>query len=346
MWSKMNSKNGRTFWKSAGLHLVERNANGWLIVTPDYLRAYLTRPEIHPVDESCDAENALFEALMTDPFRAVPDEEISAIADPDAAESYRLMLRFRDCLAKAGTIEGAYLSLFSGEPLRLPPVFLDQMVHLILRNILFDVGDPVRLRAAELFFRDQSVNLDDGRMMLADFEVVETHAETGGMGGLGQLLKSSETPMRAISLDVLDEDTGSIYWERSDRFDTVIDFRFTLPAVDAFARVIEAWVAHFYGLKSRVKPVQSISDERWNWHIGLDADASSILNALYAGETLETERLQQILGLFTMEIADRDAVIPTVAGKPIYLALAMDQSRRLKIKPQNLLMNLPLGARA
>ena len=46
----------RDFWKSAGMHLLERDKQGWLAVTPDYLRAYLTRPEVHPVEESCEAE--------------------------------------------------------------------------------------------------------------------------------------------------------------------------------------------------------------------------------------------------------------------------------------------------
>jgi len=56
------------FWKSAGLHLVEQNADGWLKVTPDLIRAYLTRPEVHPIDGSCSNEVALFEALMEIPF--------------------------------------------------------------------------------------------------------------------------------------------------------------------------------------------------------------------------------------------------------------------------------------
>ena len=54
------------FWKSSGYHLVETNDDGWLKVTPDLIRAYLTRPEVHPVDESCATEIATFEALMED----------------------------------------------------------------------------------------------------------------------------------------------------------------------------------------------------------------------------------------------------------------------------------------
>ena len=33
-----------------------------------------------------------------------------------------------------------------------------------------------------------------------------------------------------------------------------------------------------------------------------------------------------------------------VAGRPVYLGLAMDAEQVLKLKPQNLLLNLPLAA--
>jgi len=33
---------------------------------------------------------------------------------------------------------------------------------------------------------------------------------------------------------------------------------------------------------------------------------------------------------------------PAIAGRPVYLGMAMDNERQLKLKPQNLLLNLPL----
>ena len=35
---------------------------------------------------------------------------------------------------------------------------------------------------------------------------------------------------------------------------------------------------------------------------------------------------------------------PTCAGSPVYLGLAFRPDRTLKVKPQNLLLNLPLAA--
>jgi len=331
------------FWKSAGMHLVARDKDGWLTVTPDYLRAYLTRPEIHPVAESCAAEHALFEALMADPFRAVDDAEITAIADRDTAHNYKIVLRFRDMLAAGRTIEAAYLDMMRGGDVRVPPVFVDQMVHLVLHNILKDCTDPLRLRAGEILFRDQNVSVGDGRIMLADDEIVSMHAQTGGLGGLGQLLVESNTPMRSVELDVLDEDNKDIYWPRSDRFDTVIDLRFTQPALDALARVIEAWIAHFLGVETRVQPMQSIKDERWSWHIGLDLESSRILNGLYQGEEMDEPDLARIVALFSLAFRDPDQALPAMRHKPVYLGLAMNENGVVKMKPQNLLINLPLA---
>lgn len=333
------------FWKSAGMHLLERGPEGWLTVTPQFLRAYYTRPEVHPIDTSCAAEVRLHEALMADPLRPVPETEIAALADSDAVDTYRVVLAYRDVLLRAGTIEGAYLRLMRQASVSIPPVFIDQMVHVILRNILDGCTDPIRLRAAELFFREQSATTDNGRLMLADEEIVEMHARAGSETGLGQLLAETGTPMKSVELDVLDEDNKAIYWARSDRFDTVIDFRFEQPAPDAFARVIESWLSHLLRIEARVEPRPRVEDADWRWHIGLDRAATHILNSLYEGKVVPIEQMTQIVGLFRMRIRDERMVLERVRGKPIYLGLAMDTRKRVKMKPQNLLTNLPLVER-
>jgi hypothetical protein len=336
----------RDFWKSAGMHLVERGPEGWLQVTPSFLRAYYTRPEMHPIEGSCAAEVRLHEELMADPLRPVEPARLATLADPEAAESYRVVLAYRDLLVRAGTIEGAYLRLMRQPSVPIPPVFIDQMVHLILRNILADCTDPMRLRAAELFFREQSASTDDNRLMLADEEIVEMHARTGSETGLGQLLAETGTPLKSVALDVLDDDNKQIYWPRSDRFDTVIDFRFGQPAPDAFARVVESWLKHLLRIETQVEPRPSIEDADWRWHIGLDREATRILNALYEGKTPPLQDMSSIVGLFRLRIRDERLVLEKVKGKPVYLGLAMDARKRIKMKPQNLLANLPVIATA
>ncbi|WP_046477739.1 MULTISPECIES: DUF6352 family protein [Filomicrobium] len=332
----------RDFWKSAGMHLLNVGEEGWLEVTPDFIRAYLTRPEIHPIDESCAEEVKLHDELMEDPFLVVSDARLATLADRDAAENYAVVLAYRDLLKSARTIEGAYLALMRHPTPVVPPVFVDQMVHLILRNILKDVRDPIRLRAAEIFFREQSVSTDDGRLMLADEEIVDMHARTGTDTGLGQLLAETGTQMKSVTLDVLSEDNKDIYWGRSDRFDTVVDFRFEQPALDAFARVIEGWLNHLVRIEVTVEPRPRIEDSDWRWHIGLDREATEILNALYEGNAPPADSMTRLIGLFRMKIPDERLVIERVKGRPIYLALAQTAQDRVKMKPQNLITNLPL----
>ena len=51
----------------------------------------------------------------------------------------------------------------------------------------------------------------------------------------------------------------------------------------------------------------------------------------------------RLLCLFELTFADPGDMRSAIAGRPVYLAMAMDGDGRLKLKPQNLLLNLPLA---
>jgi hypothetical protein len=329
------------FWRSSGHHLLAPDASGRLTVTDDFLRAYWLRPEVAPVAESCAEELALHRELMADPRLPVPAARLARLADPDARDSYAAVLRLRDRLLARPTVEAAYLDLVRSGVADLPPLFLDQLVHVILRHRLADCDDPIRLRAAELLFREQKVTIQDGAIMMADEEAVEMRA-SAGLGSPG-LLVASDAPQRSIELDVLDEDNAAIYWARSDRFDTVLDLSFARPGLDAFCRVLEIWTLHLTGAAVAIQPVQRIDDERWIWHVGLDAEASTFFNDLYQGAALDESRRARLLALFRLEFRDPADMLERVRGRPVYLGLAMTGAERLKLKPQNLLVNLPLA---
>jgi hypothetical protein len=210
-----------------------------------------------------------------------------------------------------------------------------------LTNIMKDCRYPMQLRAAELFFRDQTVSTEGGRLMLADEEIVEMQAASG-QTGLAQLIAESGTTPRQITLDVLDADNEQLYWNRSDRFDTVVDFRFEQPALDGFARVLERWLGHMKRVEVSVEPRPKLEDADWRWHIGLDAEATRILNALYEQKPVSLDEMAQIVGLFRLHFKDERGLIERVKGKPVYLGLAMNTAKRVKMKPQNLLVNLPI----
>jgi hypothetical protein len=330
------------FWISSGYELLDRDASGRLEVGGDFIRAYLSRPEMLPPDEACENERALHAALLTDPLRMVGDDELDRLADADARENYAIFLRFRDHLKKSGTLEAAYVGLFQPEAPAVPAMFLDHLAAAILRDLLKASDDPFRARAAELFFRTQKATIREGSILLADEETVEMLAAGQGFGSLGALVAQAGTALRSVDMDILTKENAGQYWKRSDRHDFVLDFSFTRPGQDAFARVLELWVERLTGAAVQVQPVQTIRDERWVWHVGLDATASAIMNDLYEGKAVDDDRLRQVLALFRLEFRDPTLMLPRVAGRPVYLGLAMEKDGHVRMKPQNLVVNLPL----
>src|SRR3546814_3227670 len=146
------------------------------------------------------------------------------MGDSDAIENYRVVLGFRERLLAAATVEDAYLQVFL-EPggVTVPPLFVDQLAHVIARAMLEGEADPLRLRAAELLFRPQQVTINDGAVMAADAETVEMFANSGGFGSLGRLVADAQTPLRTVELDVLNEANAALYWSSDSRYDTVLN---------------------------------------------------------------------------------------------------------------------------
>jgi hypothetical protein len=347
----------RDFWRNSGFHLLERDASGCLAITDDFLRAYYLRPEIRPVDESCAGEIALHRALMAQPRMPVEAAQLETVADTDARANYRILLDFRARLMAAPSLEACYSELFAGARVDVPPLFIDQLAQIILRNVLEDCADALEPRAAELFYREQKASLQDGIILLADLETINMHAAAGagaGLGGgLGQLIAEAQAPFahgqaprEPVSLEVLDRANADLYWLRDQRHDFVISLNHDRPAAAAFCRVLERWILHLSGVQVRLAPVPRIEDPEWAWHIGLDAQSTALLNDLWRGETVAPERLARLLALFRMEFADAADMRADVAGKPVYLALSMGEDEVVRMKPQNLLLNLPLARAA
>jgi len=333
--------------------LLERDADGRLRVGDAFLRAYYLRPELRPVDESCVAEIELHQALMREPRIEVEPARIEAIADADARANYRVMLDFRARLLAAPTLEACYLGLFAGGRVSVPPLFIDQLAQIILRNVLDAADDALELRAAELFYREQKASVQQGTVMLADLETLDLHALERGdaalRGGLGQLIAEAQAPFheaRAASLDVLDRGNCDLYWSRDEGHDFVIAINHGRPALDALCRVIEHWIAHLAGARVNVRSLPRIDEARWAWHIGLDAQSSALLNDLWRGEEPGPARLARMLALFRLDFADAGEMRADIAGRPVYLALSMDERGVVRMKPQNLLLNLPLARAA
>ncbi len=323
------------FWLTSGWHLLGKDPNGKLIPTNDFMKAYFSRPEVEIIEESCENEKKLNKKLLENPFSLVSDSELNQILDNDVKFNYEMIINFRNFLSKSNNLEDAYLKFCRGEKINFPPLFLDQLVQNILRNILEVNPIALQVRSAEIFFRSQVVSLAEDEIMLADEELVNFQAKN--------LQNEKKTDKEQnVDIDILRESSAEFYWERSDRFDTSIDVAYTKPGLDALARVIEKWIYHFLMIKVSVSPMQKIEDETWSWHVGLDTDSSKILNDLYNGKKISENVLKQILCLFKLE-AEEGGFVKEMKNKPVYLALSMNKNSIVKFKPQNLLTNLPLA---
>ena len=332
------------FWSHSAYKTLIVGSDKQLLVTDDFLRTYLLRPELNLVPESCDVERVLHQRLNANPRAEISDEEITDMADSDIQVNYQVWLRYRAKLLAASSLENFYMSLFKGDGVDVPPLFISQLAQIFIRHILGEDCHPLDARMGELFFRTQKITvLEDGVVMGADDEVVTRNAQAGETGNILDLLKSKSMSMRSIDLDVLHEENAELYWGKSEDYDFVVQLNFGQPPINHFCRVLEKWVQHFLGAQVRITPMQQISDPKWSWHVGLDAAATDILNKLYNKETVDTDELERVICLFRLDFIDEAAVTQSQAGKPVYMGIAMNDDKQLKLKPQNLLFNLPLA---
>ena len=327
----------KDFWLSCGHHLLDRDQGGGLKLTDEFLKVYLARPELIPPPEACAVERTLYGALLADPRMKVAASDIAAIADADARENWQLLINFRDHLLRHNTLEAAYAELVRNGVGKTPPLFVNQLVHVILRNALDGVEDARVARAAELFFRTQRVTMHEGSLIAADEEII------GGVNTapVTPLVSMLGIPA-AAAIDVLNDDNAESYWERSDQFDMALDLTAGREGLFALAEAMRRWIAHVLGIEVTIEPLSELREAPLLWYVGLDADASKIGDMLWNGEEIDEAAMARVIGLFALSFRDPSIVLEKVKGEPIYLILAMTGDKTIRMKPQNLATGLPI----
>lgn len=325
------------FWISSGHHLLDREQGGGLLVTDEFLKLYLARPEMIPPADACAVERTLHAALLADPRIPVSASDIGAIADPDARENWQLMVAFRDHLLRHKTLEGAYVELARNGVGKIPPLFVNQLVHVILRNALDGIEDARVLRAAEMFFRAQRVTLHDGSLIAADEETI------GGINTapVTPLVSMLGIPAEA-NIDIINRDNADSYWERSDQFDMALDLTAGREGFDALAQVMQRWIGHVLGIDVTIEALTQLSEVDLAWYVGLDADATKLGDMLWHGEDIDETTMSRVVGLFRLNFRDPSVMLDNVRGEPVYLILAMTPEMTIRMKPQNLVTGLPV----
>jgi uncharacterized protein DUF6352 len=327
----------RDFWISCGHHLLDREQGGGLLVTDEFLKLYLARPELIPPPEACVVERTLHGALLANPRTQVSRSDVAAIADADARENWQVLIAFRDLLLRHKTLEGAYAELMRTGTGNTPLLFINQLVHVILRNALDGVEDAQVVRAAELFFRTQRVTLHENSLIAADDETIGGISPTP----VTPLVSMLGIPAEA-NIDVLSDDNASSYWERSDQFDMAIDLTTGHGGLEALAEAMRRWIVHVLGVEVTIEPLSKLHEVNLAWYVGLDADATKIGDMMWNGEEIDEATMARVVGLFALTFRDPSIVIERVKGEPVYLLLAMTPDKTIRMKPQNLTIGLPI----
>lgn len=325
------------FWLSCGHHLLDRDDGGGLKVTDEFLKVYLARPELIPPPDACAVERTLHGALLADPRLPVSASDIAAIADADARENWQLLIAFRDRLLRHKTLEAAYADLVRSGIGEFPSLFINQLVHVILRNALDGVTDTRVLRAGEMFFRTQRVTLHEQALIAADEETI------GGINTapVTPLVSMLGIPAEA-EIDVLNEGNAGDYWERSDQFDMALDLTAGREGLEALAQAMQRWIAHVLGVDVTIEPLTELQDVNLAWYVGLDADATKIGDMLWHGEEIDETTMSRVVGLFRLSFRDPSLMLDKVKGEPVYMILAMTPDKTIRMKPQNLVSGLPI----
>jgi hypothetical protein len=325
------------FWLSCGHHLLDRDDGGGLKVTDEFLKLYLARPELIPPPEACAVEKTLHAALLADPRLPVAASDIAAITDADARENWQMLVNFRDQLLCHKTLEAAYADLVRRGLGHTPPLFVNQLAHVILRNALDGVTDARVLRAAELFFRTQRVTMHENSLLAADEETI---------GGINTSPVTSLVSMLGVpaeaQIDVINDSNAESYWERSDRFDMALDLTGGRAGLVALAEAMRRWIAHVLGVEVTIEPLTELREAPLSWYVGLDADATRIGDRLWKEGDIDEAAMSKVIGLFALTFRDPSVVLDKVKGEPVYLILAMTDDKTIRLKPQNLVAGLPI----
>src|SRR5260221_13654168 len=116
-----------------------------------------------------------------------------------------------------------------------------------------------------------------------------------------------------VNMDVHTNENAALYFLRDELHGFVLDLTAGREGPPALARVLERWVRRLAGAEVTIEPGERIDDQRWRWHVGLDVDATAILNALYRGEAGAPPERERIVGLVRLELRDAGDALEELA---------------------------------
>jgi hypothetical protein len=181
------------------------------------------------------------------------------------------------------------------------------------------------------------MTLHEGSLIAADEETISGKSDTP----VSPLVSMLGIPA-AAEIDVMNDDNAGHYFEHSDQFHVALDLTGGRRGLQALGLVIARWVDHLLAVAVEVELLTEMRETKLSWYVGLDTEGTKIGDALWNGEELDEAAQARVVGLFRLTFRDPDVVMDKVKGEPVYLILAMDRDKVLRMKPQNLVTGLPI----
>src|SRR5262249_13458698 len=124
--------------------------------------------------------------------------------------------------------------------------------------------------------RTQRMTVHEGSLLAADEELI---AGTSGMPA-SPLVSMLGLPAEA-NIEVMTDDNGKDYFDRSDQFDMALDLTAGRRGVAALAQAVQRWTTHILGVDVAIEPLIEMRDAKFTWYVGLDAEGSRIGDLLW-----------------------------------------------------------------
>ena len=333
----------KNIWNTSGhsLLLNKNSKDKSLELSSQFLKSYLTRPELALSNESCEGEVKLHNDFKKKPLDSIKSIKNYNIKDKDTVYNWEAFKIFCDHLKRNSyKVIPSYINAFKYN--NIAPLFIDHLTHIVSKEILWSINDCLIMRSAELFFRSQKILNKEDILYSVDEDVYNIKSKYYETKPLDKLFLENDKDIVDAGFIIIKEGDMENYIPYSDTFDTALDVTFSHSGLDALCRAMEMWINYFHNTICKIYPVQKINDPKWSWHTGLDKISSGILNDLYNSKNVSDIRIQNFISLFRLELSNNFPVSKHMKGKPIYLGLATDENKIFKLKPQNLIFNLPL----
>ena len=242
------------------------------MVTDDFLRSLLERPELAPVAESCAAERGAARARCWS-NRARRSMRRGWPASPmrTPAPTTRCGCAFASRLLARPTLEASYLAAVPRRGVDVPPVLVHQLTQVLLRQVLGDErhADPGPRRRDAVphpAHRDPGRRPGDGGRR-GDGGAPGHAASFGTLGDLLQQGRRHHAHRRARR--AARRATPTDYWERSEsaRFRGRPEAR-PAGAGGAVPRARALGGATSSACDVRVQVEREIDEDQWVWHVG------------------------------------------------------------------------------